>query len=105
MSDRFRELLDSDYREMIEGDFSESVTISDGAGQEASIRGLFEKSYLEVNPDTGAAVMSTKPRVSVWPSGIAFTIRQGHTVMAGGKSYRVRELQPDGQGCVVLYLE
>jgi hypothetical protein len=100
----FKSKLGSDFKAMLAGEFAEDITISDGTDT-VSCKGIFDETYQQIDPDTNAVVMSNKPRVSLFFDDVAFKIKQGYIVGARSKTYKVREMQPDGEGSVTLYLE
>lgn len=105
MSD-FRSMLDNDYKTILTGEFSESFSISGTEGTSPSpVSGIWDETYQTVDPNTGAAVMSTKPRLTVFVADVPFEIKQGHIVTRAktGKEYRVKTPETDGEGSVTLY--
>lgn len=70
------------------------------------ISGIFDANYVEVDPDTGAYVMSAGPMLCViaskLPDGKAF---QGDQVTIEEIVYRVIEPKPDSEGAVKLILQ
>lgn len=70
------------------------------------IRGIFDANYVEVDPDTGAYVMSAGPMLcviaSTLPDGKAY---QGDLVTIKAIVYRVIEPKPDSEGAVKLILQ
>ena len=70
------------------------------------IKGIFDANYVEVDPDTGAYVMSTGPmlcvRASDLPEGKAL---KGDLVTVKEVNYRVLEPKPDSEGGIKLILQ
>lgn len=70
------------------------------------IKGIFDANYVEVDPDTGAYVMSTGPmlcvRASDLPEGKAL---KGDLVTVKEVNYRVLEPKPDSEGGIRLILQ
>jgi hypothetical protein len=94
-----------EFAAMIEGEFSENVTIVT-ENHSVTIKALYSESYQEVDPETQAVVMSRKPVVSYFEDKVNFDVKVGTSrVTARNKSYRVRDIQPDGEGSVTLYLD
>ena len=76
------------------------------------IKGIFDANYVEVDPDTGAYVMSTGPmlcvRASDLPEGKALkgdlVVIKGN-IIGGEVNYRVLEPKPDSEGGIKLILQ
>jgi hypothetical protein len=100
----FKAQCNSDFKGILNGEFAEDLTISDGQTT-VNFKGIFDETYQQIDPDTNAVIMSKKPRVSLLLNDVAFKIKQGHTVGSRNKTYKVRELQPDGEGSITLYLD
>lgn len=100
----FRDSVDTDYQNVLHGDFAEPVSVANGSGSTVTIQALFEKTFKEVNPETQTVVLSSNPRVAVWAGDIPFTLKQGQQVTARGKTYKIESLEPDGEGGILLYL-
>jgi len=66
------------------------------------IDGIFEATTEEIDLETGATVISNKPRLSVALSQLQATPKVGDTVSIRGTGYRVIEPMFDGQGTVTL---
>lgn len=70
------------------------------------IKGIFDANYVEVDPDTGAYVMSAGPmlcvRASDLPEGKAL---KGDLVTVKEVNYRVLEPKPDSEGGIKLILQ
>ena len=100
----FKEAIGSDFKDILNGEFSEDLTISDGVTT-VTVKGLFDSTYQQIDPDTNAIVISSKPRATLFLNDVAFKLKQGLVVVIKGKTYKIREVQPDGEGSAVLYLE
>lgn len=100
----FRADIESDFKAILNGEFAEEITISNGANS-VTIRGIFDKTFQMVDPDSQAVMISSKPRVTIWKSDVPFTVKQGHSVTARSRTYKIREPQDEGEGAVTLYLE
>jgi hypothetical protein len=100
----FKDKIDSDFKEILNGEFAEEMTISDGQTT-ISFKGIFDETYQQIDPETNAVIMSTKPRITLFLNDVEFKIKQGFAVAVRNKNYKVREKQLDGEGSVTLYLE
>jgi hypothetical protein len=100
----FKEKIGSDFKGMLNGEFAEEMTISDGQTT-INFKGIFDETYQQIDPDTNSVIMSTKPRITLFLNDVEFKIKQGFAVAIKNKNYKVREIQPDGEGSVTLYLE
>lgn len=74
-------------------------------GQSVSqIGGVFQASYVGLDPETGVEVRSTQPVLLVSGVELGFDPRQNDQVDVRGATYRVRDPQPDGHGGWLLML-
>lgn len=82
----------------------EPVVYSAAGCDPVAIKAVWDGVYEEVDPNTGAIVVSTKPSVSVRDSDLPQPPAQGDTLTDGDQGYRVIEVQTDGQGGSKLLL-
>lgn len=73
-------------------------------GSPFPLDGIFEAMTEEIDPDTGAVVLSHKPVLSVALSKLLTVPQAGDTAVIRGKGYRVIDTHFDGQGTVTLRL-
>lgn len=99
MSTEFLTQTAADYKAMIEADFSESIILIS-----TPVQGIFDETYVEVDPETGAAIMSRFPRVSFSSEVLPVGFVQGSSVVARGKTYKAKTIEKDGQGLVMVKL-
>ena len=83
------------------------VPVEYGRGSSiVQIKGIFDANYVEVDPNTGAYVMSAGPmlcvRASDLPDGKAL---HGDIVTVKDANYRVLEPKPDSEGGIKLILQ
>jgi hypothetical protein len=81
----------------------EPVTVSRGQST-AQVSGVFQASYVGLDPETGIQVRSTQPVVLVKRGDLPWDPKQGDTVVARSTTYRVRDAQPDGHTGWLLML-
>ena len=69
------------------------------------IRGIYDKNYVSVDPETGVPIQSTDPMLFVMaedlPDGIA---KKGDRVTVDENTYTVQARPPDSEGGIVLML-
>ncbi|OHD28035.1 MAG: hypothetical protein A2Y38_03440 [Spirochaetes bacterium GWB1_59_5] len=80
--------------------FGESVTI---AGQ--SLTAIYDAAYVEASVQNGVSVSTTSPVVQYKTADFTGTVAQDDAVVAGGITYRVYKVEPDGQGWAMLRLK
>lgn len=68
------------------------------------VDGIFEATTEEIDLETGATILSNKPRFSVALSRLQATPMVGDTLVIRNIGYRVVEPMFDGQGTVMLRL-
>ena len=97
----------SELKSIMEGEFSEPLTLETHS-HEIDFRGFFELIYEQIDPDTGACIMSKNPRASFYEAEIvAITgeIQEDWFITARGKKYRIKSPQPDGEGLCAVDLK
>lgn len=85
--------------------FGTLVTHIPKIGSTQDLRGVWDDTYLVVNPEDGVAVMSSDPQVGFRESDFKTKPQKGDVLQRRGKRYFVRAIEPDGQGGVTLILE
>lgn len=101
-----RAVMENEFKMMLQYDpRAELVTITTGVHSD-TVRALFDRTYLTVDPDTQATVQSNSPRVVIARGLISFpVVKRQTTVYARGDMYFVRQTEDDDEGAIVLYLE
>lgn len=90
-----------------EGEFSESMILETDT-LEIETAGIFDETYVEISPTTGAKVMINSPRATLYENEIkalAGEIQDGWHLQCRGKRFRITEPQPDGTGMIHLKLK
>ncbi len=112
----FLDSVDADTKELLSAEFSEPCTIVFDDGVDTvtiSTEGIFDKTYLEVDADTGASVMSNNPRITIYDKEIEAELYRKINDDAGenwlltvrGTTYRIKSAEPDGIGMLIIYLK
>lgn len=86
------------------GEGEEQVTYTHAGGSPYTTNGIYEAESIEVDPDTGARIISNTPQISFKLSALSAMPDSGDTITARGIDYRVKEPIFDGQGTVTLRL-
>jgi hypothetical protein len=98
------ELIAEDARATFyNGEFAEAISVSDGV-VDAEILGIVDMTHQEVDMETGVAVMSVKPRVSLWLADVPFALKQGHVVTMRAREYAIRDVEQQGDGSAIVEL-
>ena len=108
--------IGEDAKSILSGEFSETIEITFNYGaQNITIQatGIFDETYEEVDPDTGAIVMSKNPRVTIYAKDIEEAVGQeisediedNWLVVARGRLFRIKSVQKDGTGVAYLPLK
>ena len=85
------------------GVMGEPVTLTRGQST-VQAKGVFQASYVGLDPETGVQVRSTQPIVLVNREQLPWDPKQGDTVEVRSTTYRVRDAQPDGHTGWLLML-
>lgn len=72
--------------------------------QGATVNGIFDNDFIEVETGAGVGVALQQPRF-VCRSADVLGVVEGHTLTISGNDYTVRIVQADGTGTTTLILE
>lgn len=90
------------------GQFGTDITYQPAAGVSFPVRGIYDKAFLSLDPDTGSPVLTNQPTVGIQLSQFAGhgDPQQGDllTIEKTGEQWEVREALPDGHGAFRLML-
>lgn len=107
----FSDSLDYDTRRIMSGEFSTEIVI-EFDGISITLNGIFDRTYVEIDNETGVEVMSRNPRVSI--SELEFLENHVHGlpeegledwfVYVNSEEFTIYRTERDG-GMAVLYLK
>lgn len=100
-------VFDDELKSMMEGEFSESFTL-EAPSLDIETEGIFDESYETIDPETGAVVLSNTPRASIFSKEILTVvnkIEEGWILIARGKRYRIKSVNNDGAGIIIMELK
>lgn len=107
----FLDTIADDLQAMLEGEWSETVTIDTGTTTHTG-QGVFDLTYQEVNLQTGLKSQNKTPRIGLYGptwqdelgvSEITDKISANWTYTIRGVNYKSKEVKPDGTGWVMVY--
>lgn len=73
-------------------------------GQSTTASGVYQDSYVGLDPETGIQVRSTQSVVLINRDDLPFKLQQGDEVEVRGVVFKVRDAQPDGHSGVLVML-
>lgn len=82
----------------------EPITYSRGE-QSWPIRAMFQDAYRGADPETGGPVSTIQPVAGIDTRDLPIKPKGGDTITVRGKTYRVRDAQPDGHTGATLFLQ
>ena len=82
----------------------EPITLTRG-GTAYPLKGLFQETFKQMDPDTGFPVTTLQPLVSLAKADLDFTPKVGDLIAARGVNYRIRDIQSDGHTGLELMLQ
>lgn len=87
--------------------FGQPFTHRPAAGDDQPFAGVWSDAYMTADPDTGVQVMSSDPNVGVRLSDFIVAPVKNAIIIknATGVQYRIRAVEPDGEGGATLVLE
>lgn len=86
------------------GEGDDQVTFTHAGGQPYTLDGIWDAESVQIDPDTGAGIISNEPMISFALADMQAEPDNGDTVTVRGVTYKVKEPQFDGQGTVTLLL-
>jgi hypothetical protein len=84
-------------------EFAEDCTFRPASDEEYVVRGIFDAPHEEVTPGT-ASVSSIALSVQVAEKSFRDKPLRKDSISIRGKRYAIRDIQPDGVGTLVLFL-
>lgn len=84
--------------------FGQAMTYTAPGGEAQSVRAVFDAAHQVVNLDGEVPVSGTQPVLDVWLADLDPTPVRNGIVVVAGTSYRVSDVQPDGNGWAKLIL-
>lgn len=85
-------------------DFGVAATYTPSGGSPATINGIFDNEFFEVEAGGEIAVAMEQPRFTCRTSDVS-TAAEGDSISINSIAYTVRVVQSDGTGVTVLVLE
>jgi hypothetical protein len=85
-------------------DFGQSITYTVQGGSVATITGIFDNDYAEVDAGGMVGFAMQQPRLMVRTSDVA-SATEGDTFVVSGVTYLSRVVQDDGTGMTFIVLE
>jgi len=82
----------------------ESYTYKYRDGSSTPIKGIFDKNYISVDPDSGATISANTPVLGIVASDLSRKPYEGDSVLIDSVEYMVMEQQPDSEGMIKLIL-
>ena len=74
-------------------------------GNSYTFNGIFQESYMTVDPRTGMPVNSAQPILGINSNDISVTPRRGDDLLIRNTGYRIRDIQDDGHTGLTLLLQ
>lgn len=84
--------------------FGEDVVYTPRGQQPINIRGIFDREFQQVDPDTEIVIASNTPMLGVKLADIPFKPKKGDKVKIRNIEYKLTDAQEDGQGGASLIL-
>ena len=102
----FKSLLATDLTASFTTDeWAEDIVYTPAVGDAVTIPAIWDESYEEVDPDTGAAIQSGQPRATVRSDDLSGIVPgPDDRITRNSETFRVVEVQPNGQGVTGIYL-
>lgn len=98
--------ISKDARSLYEAEFSEPITFPE---LEFDTRAVFDESFEQIDPATGAVVLSDNPRIGIGikeiEAKLCKKIEIGWLVIARDVQFRIHKIEPDGHGAAAIILK
>lgn len=109
----FLDSVDEDSKMLLSAEFAESCTLFFDDGTTIQTEGIFDSTYIEIDSQTGASVMSNNSRLTIYSKEISTELHDNlvdsaddeWTATIRGIAYNVKSAQSDGFGWLTLYLK
>lgn len=85
-------------------DFGTAATYTPSGGLAATVNGIFDNEFIEVDAGGGVGVALNQPRFHCRTADVS-SATEGDAITISGVAYTVRIVQDDGTGMTVLILE
>lgn len=85
-------------------DFATSATYTVQGGSAATIKGIYDNGFSEVDLGGTVAVSSTDPQFTCRTDDVS-SASEGDAIVINSTNYTVRRVEDDGTGVTVLFLE
>lgn len=85
-------------------DFGTAATYTPSGGSAATVNGIFDNEFIEVDAGGGVGVALNQPRFHCRTADVS-SAAEGDAITIGGVAHTVRIVQDDGTGMTVLILE
>ena len=85
-------------------DFAVEATYTVQGGSAATIKGVFDKDFIEVDAGGEVELASTDPRFFCKTSDVS-SASNGDTIVIDSVTYKTRVVEPNGTGVTVMVLE
>lgn len=82
----------------------DEVTYNPSVGSPVTINGVFNRQFVEIDPNTGQAIATNQPNLLVRLADLSSAPTLADTVTVNGVSYKVIDSQEDGEGGSLLLL-
>ncbi len=83
--------------------FGETVSYTPAGGEATSVTGVFNLRSQELSAE-GVVINALRPNLGIKTDDLEDEPAQGDTVSVRGVTYKVAEVEDDGEGWTVLYL-
>lgn len=101
----FEDVIADDTRNIVGGDFTTPVLMYPDEPDETEIVGIFDEVHLEVDLETNTEYLSTDPQLLIFEPELARSPVSGDRCRIKDQLYEIKHTEPDGQGCLILYLK
>jgi hypothetical protein len=87
-------------------EYAQPATYYDAANQPTEVRGIFSRTFVSIDPGTGATISSEQPNLAVRLSDLPEAPAEGRLIEVEGEPlpFTISEVRRDGQGMAVLVL-
>lgn len=83
---------------------SKEVVYTPSGGAAQTIRAVFDRAHVDVDPATDRPIVSTQPVAGIRLADLDTAPREGDEVTVGGTAYTVHRVEVDGQAGADLFL-
>lgn len=96
---KFENLLNSAMNQI-----GEDIVYKPSKGGSFPVRGIFDSSYKLIDSETGGVISGNHAKLGLKNSDLPFEVLEEDRFIVNGRTFKVKDIQEDGQGGILIEL-